>query len=197
MPRLFSALRLPAEVAMRLSLLKGGLSGARWIEPDDFHITLRFFGDVDRHLANELAYGLAGIERERFDLRLTRLDCFGGSKPHSIFASVEPSRALSELQAEHERIAQRAGLRPDSRKFTPHVTIARLRGTSEMALADYLSVRGGFTTPPFEVDAFCLMSSRDSTGGGPYVVEERHELLEPGHRSGSASYEAMMRLQAW
>src|SRR5690606_27088853 len=97
-------------------------------------------------------------------------------KPHAIWAGVHPSQDLSALQAEIERICQRLGLPSDPRKFVPHVTLARLKNTTPVEVASYLSARGNFSTMPFRVDRFVLMSSRDSVGGGPYVVEETWPL---------------------
>jgi 2'-5' RNA ligase len=71
---------------------------------------------------------------------------------------------------------QRIGLPPEGRKYTPHVTLARLRNGSARDIAEYLTLRGGFAAGPFEVDRFVLFSSRDSVGGGPYVVEEVFDL---------------------
>ncbi|MCB1439845.1 MAG: RNA 2',3'-cyclic phosphodiesterase [Nitratireductor sp.] len=178
MPRLFTALKVPASISMQLSLLRGGLPGARWIDAENYHLTLRFFGDVDRHTAHEISHELGRTKQRAFDIRIQRLDIFGNAKPHSLFAAVAPSRELNELQAEHERVAKRLGLRPDKRKFTPHVTIARLKGTPDYMIADYLAARGGFSSLPYEVDGFELLSSRDSIGGGPYITEARYELLE-------------------
>ena len=87
-----------------------------------------------------------------------------------------PSKPLMELQAELERLMQRIGLDPEGRKFTPHVTLARLRDASGRDVADYLSVRGCFPTPGVHGRRFVLFSSRASTGGGPYVVEDAYEL---------------------
>lgn len=191
MPRLFTAIRLPASLSMQLSLLKGGLSGARWIEPENYHITLRFFGDVDRHTANDLVLELGTIRRQAFDLHVRRLDVFGNSKPHALFASVQPTPDLVELNSEIERIAKRCGLKPDPRKFTPHITLARLKGASNAALAEYLASRGGFSTLPFPVNGFELLSSRDSVGGGPYVTEQHFELASrPGELSGETDDDA-------
>ena len=82
-----------------------------------------------------------------------------------------PAQALLEVQAEHERLMQRIGLEPEGRKYMPHVTLARLRSSSSMDVAEYLSARGLFRTAPFPVSRFVLFSSRNSVGGGPYVVE--------------------------
>lgn len=176
MPRLFTAIEIPANVAQTLSFLRGGLPGARWIDPENYHVTLRFIGDVDVNVAHDVASMLDMVNRAPFELRLDGLDSFGGRKPRAVFAGVAPSQALVELQAEHERLMQRAGLDPEGRKYTPHVTLARLRDTSSRHVADYLSERGSFRSAPFRVERFVLYSSRASVGGGPYVVEEAYPL---------------------
>jgi RNA 2',3'-cyclic 3'-phosphodiesterase len=81
-----------------------------------------------------------------------------------------------ELQAEHERLMQRVGLEPEGRKFTPHVTLARLRDSSSWQVADYLALRAPVRSPLFKVSRFVLFSSRASIGGGPYVVEAAYPL---------------------
>ena len=176
MPRLFTAVELPSEIGFSLSLLRGGLAGARWIDPANYHITLRFIGDIDDRTADEIADGLGRVDRPRFNLSLEGLGAFGSRKPHSIYAGVTPTPALKELQAEHERIIQRVGLEPERRKFTPHVTLARLRNPSEAEVAAFLAARGAFRTTPFAVGRFVLLSSRASKGGGPYLMEEAYPL---------------------
>jgi 2'-5' RNA ligase len=176
MPRLFTALEIPADIAFSLSLLRGGLPGARWIDPENYHITLRFIGDIDEPTADAVADALSGVDRRSFDLALEGLGAFGGRKPHSIVACVKMTTALKELQAEQERLVQRLGLEPERRRFQPHVTLARLKGASEPDAANYLALRGGFRTAPFQVGRFVLLSSRASRGGGPYVMEEAYPL---------------------
>ena len=176
MPRLFTAVEIPAEIILSLSLLRGGLPGARWIDPENYHVTLRFIGDIDEPTADEVAGALAHVDRRSFELSLSGLGAFGTKKPHSIYAGVKASAALKELQGEHERIVQRIGLEPERRKFTPHVTVARLKGASSADVAAYLTLRGDFRTPSFRVGRFVLLSSRASKGGGPYVMEEAYPL---------------------
>jgi 2'-5' RNA ligase len=178
MPRLFTALEVPPEVGERLALLRGGLPHARWIDEENYHVTLRFIGDIDFRTADEIVDALARVKRRDVELQFGGLDAFGASKPHSLVARVPATRALGELQAEQERIVQKIGLPPESRRYTPHVTLARLRGTSVRDVADYLALRGGFSAGPFRVDRFVLLSSKDSTGGGPYRVEESYPLAE-------------------
>jgi 2'-5' RNA ligase len=176
MPRLFTGIEIPAHIAQGLSLLRGGLPGARWIDPENYHMTLRFIGDVDGHVSRDVMQILGGVRRPAFEVVLDRLDQFGGRKPRAVFAGANPTPALVDLQSEHERRLQRIGLPPESRKFAPHVTLARLRESSAHQVADYLSSRGPFRSPSFPVRRFVLFSSRASTGGGPYVVEAAYPL---------------------
>lgn len=180
MPRLFVALEVPRNAAMSLSLLRGGLPGARWIDVENFHITLRFIGDIDGRTADEVVDRLDRIERPEFQLALSGIGSFGSKKPHSIFAGVTQAPEMYALQAEIERICQRLGLPADPRKFTPHVTLARLRNARTEDVARYLTGRGNFHTAPFMVNRFVLMSSKESVGGGPYLTEEVFPLYDTG-----------------
>ncbi len=187
MPRLFTALEIPRDAALSLSLLRGGLPGARWIDVENYHITLRFIGDVEGHVADEVANALDRVRRPEFMLNLSGVHAFGSKKPHSIYAGVSPSPDLNALQAEIERICQRLHIPADPRKFTPHVTLARLRNPRIEDVVHYLSGRGNFATLPFKVGRFVLMSSRDSVGGGPYIVEEAWPLVARSSQNWSAS----------
>jgi len=186
MPRLFTAIEVPGDVAARLSELRGGLPKARWVDPANHHLTLRFIGDVDMVVAEEAAGALARISRAPFDLRINGVGALGTRKPTAIVAQFVPSPPLLELQAEHERLLQRIGLPPEGRRYTPHVTIARLDHAAPREIADYLGLRGGFTAGPFTVRRFVLFSSRNSIGGGPYVVEEVYPLTAVAHRAAGA-----------
>jgi 2'-5' RNA ligase len=179
MPRLFTALEIPRGVADSLAMMRGGLPGARWIDPENYHLTLRFIGDIDDALARDIEVLLGRVQRRPFELRLDGLTSFGGRKPRALVAAATPVAPLIELQAEQERLLQRLGLDPEGRKYTPHVTLARLRESSSHQVADYLSARAHYRSPPFEVSRFVLFSSRSSVGGGPYVVEAAYPLTVP------------------
>jgi 2'-5' RNA ligase len=176
MPRLFTAVEIPPEIGAALASLRGGLPGARWVDPENYHLTLRFIGDIDDALAREIAFILGRVRRQPFEVQLDGVTSFGGRKPRAVVATAAPTRSLLELQAEHERLMQRIGLEPEGRRYTPHVTLARLRESSSRQVADYLSTRGHFRSAPFSVSQFVLYSSRASTGGGPYVVEAAYPL---------------------
>jgi RNA 2',3'-cyclic 3'-phosphodiesterase len=176
MPRLFSAIEIPRRIAERLTTLRSGLSGARWIDPENYHLTLRFIGDVDGATARDFTNALGEIDLPPFDLKLNGLGSFGGKKPRNLFVEIEPSPALDALQRATERAARKAGLPPEGRNFKPHVTLARLRGARPDTVATYLERQGGVRAEPFTVNRFVLFSSRDSVGGGPYVIEAAYEL---------------------
>ncbi len=176
MPRLFTGIEIPAHIGLHLSLLRGGLRGARWIDPENYHITLRFIGDIDPRGADEVAAALSHVRRAACRIQLAGLGCFGADKPHSIWVGMRTSPVLVELQAEHERILRRLGLVAERRKFCPHVTVARVKGIRSTDVALWLGQRGGFCTEPFLADRFVLFSSRASVGGGPYLIEEAYPL---------------------
>ena len=176
MPRLFTGLEIPGDVAFDLDLMRGGISGARWIDRDSYHITLRFMGDIDEGLAREIAYELEGVEARPFQLRLAGCGVFGGNKPHALFMGVEESAELRRLQAMHERICQALGLPAESRKFAPHVTLARLKDADLQALHSFIASHNLYKSRVFEVARFVLFSSRPSRGGGLYAVEESYRL---------------------
>lgn len=176
MPRLFAGLEIPPEIGQALSSLRGGLPGARWIDPANYHVTLRFIGDIDDRLAHEISFVLAGVKRRPVEVAVSGLASFGGRKPRAVIAAITPSQPLVELQSEIERLIQRVGVEPEGRKFTPHVTLARLRDATNRDVADYLAVRGYFPTRAFTAPRFVLFSSRASTGGGPYLVEDAYAL---------------------
>jgi 2'-5' RNA ligase len=176
MPRLFTGLEIPPRIARSLAMMRGGLPGARWIDPENYHLTLRFIGDIDDVLARDIAGLLARVQRSPFELRLDGLSSFGGRKPRALVAAVTPVAPLMDLQVEHERLLQRLGLEPEGRKYSPHVTLARLRDSSSRQVAEYLTERAHYRSSSFEVSRFVLFSSRSSVGGGPYIIEAAYPL---------------------
>ncbi|HWU99542.1 MAG TPA: RNA 2',3'-cyclic phosphodiesterase [Devosia sp.] len=177
MPRLFTGLEVPYHVQSALWLKRGGLSGARWIDPENYHITLRFIGDVDNRTADEVSYELDRLSySEGFGIRLSHSGTFGGDTPRALYAGGENSEGLQRLQAAHERVLRRAGLEPEARRFVPHVSLARLRGASAVEVAEFIHEAGQFTPLEFSVGRFVLFSSKASVGGGPYLVEQTYPL---------------------
>lgn len=176
MPRLFTGLAIPPDVREHFALLRGGLPGARWIEPADYHLTLRFIGDIDDALAEDVFEELAATTGAAVEVTLTELKAFGGQRPRAIVARAEPSPALMRLQAEHERLIRNAGVAAETRKFVPHVTLARLTAGGSADAAHYLGSKTILSPIRFTAREFLVYSSRASKGGGPYVEEARYPL---------------------
>ncbi|GLQ16794.1 RNA 2',3'-cyclic phosphodiesterase [Maritalea porphyrae] len=178
MPRLFTGLEIPSDVSFALSLKRGGLGKSRWIDPSNYHITLRYIGDVDNHTGNAIANCLDELRVEPpFTVTVNHLGVFGGNRPRILYAGLEPCDQLTALHEMHERALQRLGLKPDGRKFVPHITLARLNGESADDMARHIQLAGAFFPLTFTVDQFVLYSAKDSVGGGPYLVEERYDLV--------------------
>jgi 2'-5' RNA ligase len=156
-------------------LCRGGLERARWVDPEDYHVTLRFIGDVDETLALRVADELAGIEAEPFEGRLSGFGSFGGEKPRSVHLRVLPSDPLRALHERCERACRKAGLEPEGRKFVPHVTIARLNGRHPEAVARWLDGRSYVGPTSFRAESFGLYTARPG-GGAPYDVAVRYDL---------------------
>lgn len=176
MPRLFTAIALPDGLADDLADLATPLAGARWIEPQNMHITLRFAGDIDNATADEFHAALASIDEPAFSLRLAGFGVFGGQQPRTLWAGVEESSWLDALARANERAARVTGLKPEKHGFKPHVTLARLKGTRPESVARVLEGFGAYRSAPFSVDRFSLYSSRPKVGGGPYVIEDSFAL---------------------
>jgi 2'-5' RNA ligase len=171
MKRLFAAIEIPDDIRDMLADLEAPLPGARWVEMDDMHLTLRFFGEIDGRTSRDLSDLLAGIDVFPFEIQLKGIDAFGGREPRAIYAAVAISDPLERLQRAVDRAAMASGLPPEPRKFTPHVTLARLRNGRDTTIARYLQRHAAFSSPPFVVDRFAVFSAK-SGGGGPYVIEE-------------------------
>ena len=176
MPRLFSAFRVSEEAEGWLSGLELDMPGARWIDPADYHVTIRFFGDVDRHVADDILAGLAAARQVGFSAQIKGLACFGGDRPRALVAEIEAGPALADLRRAHERVALAAGLEPERRKFSPHLTLARLDGTRAETVARFIQSFSMASPPKFDVGEVVLFSARPERGRGPYVPEETFSL---------------------
>jgi RNA 2',3'-cyclic 3'-phosphodiesterase len=176
MPRLFTALEVPRQIASGLTLLKGGLHGSRWVDAENYHVTLRFIGDIDPRQADELAEALDHILAPQIDIKVSGLSVFGSKKPRALIALIEPHPVLTALNSDMEHLCRKLGLAIEPRNFVPHITLAHLKNTAPEEVALYLTQRGLVSVPVFSATRFVLMSSRDSVGGGPYAIEAVYPL---------------------
>ena len=175
--RLFVALALPETVRWQLRLLCGGLPGARWVPPENFHLTLRFIGEVDGAEFHDIDAALAGLRAPRFSVSLAGVGHFGsGNKLRSIWAGVDKQPALNHLRDKVESAVVRAGAEPEGKKFHPHVTLARSKGETVPKLGDFLVQHSLFRSQPFDVTHFTLFSSYLNHIAAIYTPERSYEL---------------------
>src|SRR5438132_2481334 len=126
MLRLFVGIGFPPQLKLQLSSLCSGLDGARWVDPGNFHLTLRFIGETPEDVAADIDEALVRLRARRFTLQLAGTGVFGGGdKPRSLWVGVERCPELVALRDKVEQALVRVGLAPEPRKFWPHVTLAR------------------------------------------------------------------------
>lgn len=176
MHRLFVAISPPSDIADALGDLQTGVRGARWLPDENFHLTLAFIGEVDRHGLTEAVSALAGVAAPAFDLKLSGCGYFGDRKPRALWAGAAPTAALSHLQAKVDVALRRAGLIEDKRKFTPHVTLAYLNGVAKDEVEFYCVNHGLFAAGPFPVDEFHLFESHLGSEAAHYEVVASYSL---------------------
>ncbi len=178
--RLFVGLEIPPQARVRLATLQNGIPDVRWVPPDNLHLTLRFIGDIEEPRLQDLTDNLSRIDIESFELTLAGFSTFGRGKPRALWVGAEPNPRLLQLQEKIERAIQAAGLPPEQRKFTPHVTLARFKQTKPSKIVPYLEVNGAIILPSLEIQHFTLFSSQLSHRGSTYRIEHQFDLRR-GH----------------
>lgn len=176
MHRLFVALRPPSAVRKILLGAMGGISGARWQNEDQLHLTLRFIGEVDRHRAGDIYAALGGIHQSPFALALSGIGTFERrGLTDTVWAGVTPHEPLRVLHKKVDAALARVGVAPDERAYLPHITLARLKRGSG-PVGNLLESAGGLASPPFTVDGFALFESDLTAEAAIYSVIERYPL---------------------
>ena len=175
--RLFIALGLPAEIRESLAMLRGGIAGARWLDPENMHLTLRFIGDADGGQLRDLDAELSAIRLWSFELMLSELGTFERrQRIHMLWAGIETSPVLLDLRERVEAASVRAGFGPEGRKYKPHVTLARFKNGSGPEIGAYLTTNNHFSEGPFSVERFTLFRSHLGHDGARYEVVRDYQL---------------------
>lgn len=172
MLRLFTGIDLPPELKLSLSMLGGGLPGARWVDAGNYHITLRFIGEVDEGMARDIDEALARLKAPRFEVTLGGIGTFGNRQ---LWVGVERNDALIHLRDKIESVLVRLGLEPEGRRFQPHVTLARLKG-ADSKLQAFLAEHALFRAEPVAVRHFSLIASYQTKAGSIYEDQADYPL---------------------
>jgi len=184
MVRLFVALELPETERSRLVRLQQGLRTARWVAPENLHLTLSFIGEVDGREAEDIDAALMALRFEAFPLVLHGVGRFGeGRKLRALWVGVEENPLLLRLQGKIEQLLQRAGLPPEARKFKPHVTLARFKSAAGGQVEGFLAQHALFRGEAFLVRQVVLYSSFLGHGGALYRPEAAYGLITEGRRA--------------
>jgi 2'-5' RNA ligase len=176
MLRLFVGIEFPPALKLRLSLLCTGLPGARWVDPGNLHLTLRFIGAIGEDAAADVDEALARLKARPFALQLAGTGVFGGNRPHALWVGAERSPDLVTLRDRIEQSLIRAGLPPEPRKFAPHATLARLRDPDPATLGEFLAAHSRFRAEPLAVDRFSLIASFPTKAGSVYEDQADYPL---------------------
>lgn len=177
MIRLFTAIELPDELRERFAVMQGGVPGANWVDPDNFHVTLRFIGEVPENRMADIDETLADVSGKPFDLTLAGMGSFArGREPVSLWVGVEKNENLLALQKRIDQALTRAGYPDEERRYTPHVTLARLHHPEEARVAAFIAEHNLLRAAPFRVERFTLFSSHLTSEGAHYAAEADYQL---------------------
>jgi 2'-5' RNA ligase len=171
MYRIFVAIELPEPQKQMLKQICNGLPGARWLDENQMHVTLRFIGEVDGADFRDARDALAGIHVGPFEMAIKGVGYFPPrGNPQMLWAGIDGNDRIEHLRNKIESTLVRTGFKPEGRKFKPHVGLAKVKDTSPAKLASFLREYALFRLPAFEVTEFCLFSS--------YLASERamHEI---------------------
>jgi 2'-5' RNA ligase len=176
MHRLFVGLRPPRAIREQLLGLMGGVTGARWQDDSQLHVTLRFIGEIERPLAEDVAIALANIHASPIHVALHGVGQFDSrGRPNALWAGLHPHDALAGLHKKIDQALVRCGLAPEGRAYLPHITLARMNaaaGTTDR----FLETQAGLASAPFALDHLLLFESTLGSEGAIYEVVERYPL---------------------
>jgi len=178
MPRLFVALEIPPAVRQELARLRRGIPGARWVPEEQFHLTLAFLGEVEGPVSSAVQEGLHGVRCDPFLMELASAGRFPHRGPAKVlWAGIREATDILILIREIQRCLKRRGLLRESRRPSPHVTLARLREVPFQVLDHYLEALAGWVSEPFSVTEFHLYSSHLGQEGAQHRVEASYPLI--------------------
>ena len=182
MHRLFAALRPPPAVRAALLAAMGGVPGARWQDDEQLHLTVRFIGEVPTPIAEDVAAALSRVAAAAPTIVIEGVGSFDRrGRLDTLWARVVPDPALTALFHKVDRAMVRAGVAPEQRRFTPHLTLARIgrAGADAAALARWMADHAALRAPAWRAEHLVLYESRLGHEGARYEAVARWPLPPP------------------
>ncbi|EQA35693.1 2'-5' RNA ligase [Leptospira inadai serovar Lyme str. 10] len=176
--RIFLGISLPDRTREVLAGICYGLEGARWVSPENFHVTLVFLGEISSDKVEQVHEICASTIVKPFSISLHGLGWFRQKSPSILYAGVDRSLELQGLQKSLESGCRRYGFSVEKREYIPHVTIGRLRDVAQDKVMIYLNEFESIDFPAFEVSEFHVYSSRSGSEGPIYRIEDSFSLGE-------------------
>jgi 2'-5' RNA ligase len=175
MIRAFLAIPLPPATIDAITELRSHLARrlpeVHWARPETLHLTLRFFGDLPEESLEKIAELMLSIGRRHasFSVTLAGLGAFPRSNRARVFwLGVQEAEPLLALQADLERRLASIGIPPESRPFTPHLTLGRHRGRG-LPAQSILAEHAGLECGVLPVDRIILYESRLRPAGAEHI----------------------------
>ncbi|MFL5737620.1 MAG: RNA 2',3'-cyclic phosphodiesterase [Actinomycetota bacterium] len=162
--RLFVATDVPEDVrsrlAERLRPLRDEHPELRWSPQENWHVTLKFLGAVRPRVVDDARAGVAAAatKTDPFTSKLLGPDAFPNARRARVLwvGLADPDQRFGALAGALD-VALAAIVKPDERRFTPHLTVARAR--QPVAIGDELASRAGLESESFPVDRVVLYRS--------------------------------------
>ena len=178
--RLFIAALLPDDVRQSLgeftNSIKPNIEGVKWEKREKLHVTLKFLGETEEKLANEISEIVGGLAQKYspFSLSVTNIGGFPGlDNPRVLYIGLSPNEELSAFQREIESSLEPLGFAKESRRFVPHVTIGRVRKR--------FAIKAPVPLPEkvkFEISSIGVIKSDLKPGGSLYTPLKLFELTD-------------------
>lgn len=180
MIRLFVGIPIAPPLRQLLSSLGETIPGARAVPEDQIHLTLRFIGEVDPPTFADIKDSLEGLEAGPLTLSIKGTGHFPPrGQPRVLWAGIDPAGDVIILRNRVNNRLSLCGIKPEQRKFHPHVTLARLKQAPPKRVASFLAANALLHSPPFSVDHLCLYSSTLHPKGALHRIEAVYPLSGP------------------
>lgn len=175
--RLFIAIPLPSEVKDELHGLMQSVSGIRWQNYKQLHITLKFLGDTETDQLNKLSGKLNSIKHPPFTFTCKGLGYFPeGRQPRVLWIGVENETPIGDLQGSIEDACTQSGFECESRPFKPHITLGKVKGASKREVTAFINQHKRVRITDIPVEEFILYESKLSPDGATHKPHTRFPL---------------------